>query len=111
MAWLFVVSRFRSQDWFQFNSSSDHGDKTVVAVGGAGFEPAKAVPADLQSAPFGRLGIHPSFTEDSGTPLLSSLRSIRSADKGSEERWSSRTELAVRVELTTVGLQNRCSAN
>lgn len=28
-------------------------------VGGAGFEPAKAVPADLQSAPVGRLGIRP----------------------------------------------------
>jgi hypothetical protein len=28
-------------------------------VEGAGFEPAKAVPTDLQSAPFGRLGIPP----------------------------------------------------
>ena len=28
-------------------------------MGGAGFEPAKAVPPDLQSGPFGRLGIHP----------------------------------------------------
>ena len=28
-------------------------------MGGAGFEPAKALPPDLQSGPFGRLGIHP----------------------------------------------------
>jgi hypothetical protein len=28
-------------------------------VEGAGFEPAKALPTDLQSAPFGRLGIPP----------------------------------------------------
>ena len=31
----------------------------AVDMGGAGFEPAKAVPPDLQSGPFGRLGIHP----------------------------------------------------
>lgn len=28
-------------------------------MGGAGFEPAKAVPPDLQSGPFSHLGIHP----------------------------------------------------
>lgn len=28
-------------------------------VGGAGFEPAKAMPSDLQSDPVGRLGIRP----------------------------------------------------
>ena len=60
---------------------------TGTTMGGAGFEPAKAVPPDLQSGPFGRLGIHPS---------------------GSEARPA---ELAVRLELTTVGLQNRCSAD
>ncbi len=31
------------------------------AVGGAGFEPAKAMPPDLQSGPFNHLGIHPCF--------------------------------------------------
>ncbi len=31
----------------------------VVMVEGEGFEPSKAVPTDLQSAPFGRLGIPP----------------------------------------------------
>ena len=36
-------------------------------VGGAGFEPAKAVPPDLQSGPFGRLGIHPNRTSVHGT--------------------------------------------
>jgi hypothetical protein len=45
-------------------------------VGGAGFEPAKALPPDLQSGPFGRLGIHPSVRLGStrrapcGTPRL-----------------------------------------
>ena len=28
-------------------------------MGGEGFEPSKAVPADLQSVPFGHSGIHP----------------------------------------------------
>jgi hypothetical protein len=36
-------------------------------MGGAGFEPAKAVPPDLQSGPFGRLGIHPGGTSVHGT--------------------------------------------
>src|SRR5262245_20939836 len=36
-------------------------------LGGAGFEPAKAVPPDLQSGPFGRLGIHPGRTSVHGT--------------------------------------------
>ena len=30
-------------------------------VGGAGFEPAKAEPPDLQSGPFGRFGIRPTL--------------------------------------------------
>ena len=30
-----------------------------IKVGGEGFEPSKAVPADLQSVPFGHSGIHP----------------------------------------------------
>ena len=38
-------------------------DGTIKAeVGGAGFEPAKAVPPDLQSGPFDRLGNHPIVT-------------------------------------------------
>ena len=53
----------------------------IITVGRAGFEPAKAVPTDLQSVPFGRLGISPN-----------------------------RSELAAGVEPTTCGLQNRCSA-
>src|SRR5258708_162164 len=36
-------------------------------MGGAGFEPAKAEPPDLQSGPFGRLGIHPDRTRRSST--------------------------------------------
>ena len=51
-------------------------------VEGAGFEPAKAEPADLQSAPFSH----------SGTPPYKPL------------------ELAMGFEPATCGLQNRCSA-
>jgi hypothetical protein len=43
-------------------------------MGGAGFEPAKALPPDLQSGPFGRLGIHPwsrSLPVAPGVPLIS----------------------------------------
>ena len=31
----------------------------IIMVGGAGFEPTKAEPTDLQSAPFDRFGIPP----------------------------------------------------
>ena len=33
--------------------------KIYIKVGGEGFEPSKAVPADLQSVPFGHSGIRP----------------------------------------------------
>ena len=32
-------------------------------MGGEGFEPSKAVPADLQSVPFGHSGIRPNIIE------------------------------------------------
>ena len=35
--------------------------KIIHQMGGEGFEPSKAVPADLQSVPFGHSGIHPSM--------------------------------------------------
>ena len=31
----------------------------LLLMDGEGFEPSKAVPTDLQSAPFGHSGIHP----------------------------------------------------
>ena len=31
----------------------------IFKMDGEGFEPSKAVPTDLQSAPFGHSGIHP----------------------------------------------------
>ena len=48
-------------------------------VGGAGFEPAKAVPADLQSAPVGRLGIRPRVrvVRGRGTSAKDRLRAAR----------------------------------
>ena len=75
-------------------------------MGGAGFEPAKAVPPDLQSGPFGRLGIHPfsGFAVDSPSPQEDK------AGPCGDRRPSRAAELAVRLELTTYGLQNRCSA-
>jgi len=39
-------------------------------MGGAGFEPAKAMPPDLQSGPFNHLGIHP-VTDDPSRCRLS----------------------------------------
>ena len=33
-------------------------------MGGEGFEPSKAMPADLQSVPFGHSGIHPYKADD-----------------------------------------------
>src|SRR4051812_28687579 len=45
-------------------------------MGGAGFEPAKAVPPDLQSGPFGRLGIHPARTGVRGTGLSPRRRDL-----------------------------------
>ncbi len=35
---------------------------TICFVGGGGFEPPKAAPTDLQSAPFDRSGIPPDST-------------------------------------------------
>ena len=67
------------------------------AMGGAGFEPAKAMPPDLQSGPFSHLGIHPVSDDPRASPKA--------------EAQPDRPELAVRVELTTAGLQNRCSAD
>src|SRR4051812_27311729 len=49
-------------------------------MGGAGFEPAKAVPPDLQSGPFGRLGIHPDRTSVHGTGA--SPRCVAETDLG-----------------------------
>ena len=45
--------------WLTLGSSSDPFQPIGSDMGGAGFEPAKALPPDLQSGPFGRLGIHP----------------------------------------------------
>ena len=72
-------------------------------MGAVGFEPTKAEPPDLQSGPFGRLGIHPHPDDRRGVVRGHSSRG---------PAWGlAANELAVRVELTTVGLQNRCSAD
>ena len=62
-------------------------NRPVIAMAGAGFEPAKALPPDLQSGPFGRSGIPP-FTAFSKAFLK---------------------KLAVGLEPATTGLQNRDS--
>jgi hypothetical protein len=73
-----------------------------INMGGAGFEPAKALPPDLQSGPFGRLGIHP-FQSDPDV--------IAAGRSPSASPTTVRAELAERLELSTLGLQNRCSAD
>ena len=45
-----------------------HGS-LLSAMGGEGFEPSKALPADLQSVPFGHSGIHPYETILLSQPL------------------------------------------
>ncbi len=79
----------------------------LSGMGGAGFEPAKAMPPDLQSGPFSHLGIHPALNK----PVAWTLEVKSHSSSKGQVVLNSRTELAVRVELTTVGLQNRCSAN
>ena len=82
-------------------------------MGGAGFEPAKAVPPDLQSGPFGRLGIHPLGARfPSFLPVYRNALPILPKGNFPETLQASRiTELAERLELSTLGLQNRCSAD
>ncbi len=69
-------------------------------VGRGGFEPPKAEPPDLQSGPFDRSGTCPGTIplpepqRPAVCPLVNALP----------------LEPAVRLELTTFGLQNRCSA-
>ncbi len=46
----------RSQD---FKSCASANSATPAAMEGEGFEPSKAEPTDLQSAPFGHSGIPP----------------------------------------------------
>ena len=57
--------------------------QTFCMVGREGFEPPKAKPKDLQSSPFDHSGTDP-YTK---------------------------MEPLIRLELMTVGLQNRCSTN
>ena len=42
----------------------------MFVVGGDGFEPPKASPADLQSAPFGHSGNHPCFFKASAKVVI-----------------------------------------
>ena len=101
-------------------------------VGGAGFEPAKAEPTDLQSVPFDRFGTPPIFPGDSNqrpkqawpqspdfsgsqgavpkrttkaTATFANLPSVIQRDAPLIQ------EPAEGFEPTTYGLQNHCSAN
>ena len=44
-------------------------------MGGEGFEPSKAVPADLQSVPFGHSGIHPESRQGDSNPQPADYKS------------------------------------
>ena len=51
--------------------------KSVLCrMGGEGFEPSKAVPADLQSVPFGHSGIHPYKIKLTIIPISATSRYI-----------------------------------
>ena len=74
---------------------------------GAGFEPAKAEPPDLQSGPFGHSGIPPSF-------LLNRPHGPQKVAKYTlrpDLYAHMHDQLAEGLEPTTAGLQNRSSAN
>ena len=44
---------------FRFSQTVDTIKSINIVVDGEGFEPSKALPTDLQSAPFGHSGTHP----------------------------------------------------
>ena len=55
----------------------------IYGVGGAGFEPAKAMPPDLQSGPFSHLGIHPVLDR-----YRANVRSLARASQGPRYSFS-----------------------
>ncbi len=79
-------------------------------LGEAGFEPAKAEPPDLQSGPFDRSGIPPDVERTASNGLKTAPPQCRTKRTTGESitHWS--LELAVGLEPTTSGLQNRGSA-
>ena len=70
-------------------------------MAGAGFEPAKALPPDLQSGPFGHSGIPPNSHRNEDP--LANFHSQKATQTIEQQ------ELAVGLEPTTAGLQNRNS--
>ena len=83
-------------------------------MGEAGFEPAKAMPPDLQSGPFDRSGIPPPFFgQQSLLTILADLHAIGpTAASHFDDCFQTKSgELAVGLEPTTSGLQNRGSAD
>ena len=61
-------------------------------VVGDGFEPSKAVPADLQSAPFSHSGIPPNGAGKGGRTPLTSLEGWCTADMPYPQIWYRRWE-------------------
>ena len=55
----FIKSQINQSDKYSKRKSSEHKCSKLSLVGEGGFEPPKAVPADLQSVPFGLSGILP----------------------------------------------------
>ena len=47
-----------------FQTAPPRGTNLIMKMDGEGFEPSKAVPTDLQSAPFGHSGTHPHKADD-----------------------------------------------
>lgn len=81
---------------------------SFMMVGREGFEPPKAKPKDLQSSPFDHSGTDPykkefrildlSILFFTKNPIFQTLK-------------LQKLEPPIRLELMTVGLQNRCSTN
>src|SRR5581483_913277 len=63
-------------------------DERGTWVGRGGFEPPKAVPADLQSAPFGHSGTDPGIVQDSLSACPLSTSCPRSTCKRSATPWT-----------------------
>ena len=76
----YSISKFKSSDRpfcslvlrlrFRENKNPTRLCRICFGMGEGGFEPPKAVPADLQSVPFGHSGIPPGAGEGSRTPNL-----------------------------------------
>ena len=77
--------------------------QTLNLVEGGGFEPPKAVPADLQSAPFGRLGTCPCSVVNYRIPASTFEQTITLEPTAGLEPATVRLQGGSSAELSYVG--------